>query len=101
MKLNSNSEYWNTYRGLDTDKVISNLFAISDKDCYSRIDSLFSFKKDIKEDLEYIGKYQSLLSGGNLVKIELPKNVKAKDILEIIKISIDKDVGFIRFGLGR
>ena len=32
MSLNLNSE-WNTCRALETDKIISNMFAISNKDC--------------------------------------------------------------------
>ncbi len=83
---------------MEIDKAIYGIKKdISDKESYERIDKLFNFKKDIREDLEYIGKYQKLLTGGNLVKIELPKNVKVKELLEIIKIAIDKDVGFLRF----
>ena len=33
MTLNLNSE-WNTYRALETDKIISNMFTVSDKNCY-------------------------------------------------------------------
>ena len=33
MALNLNSE-WNTYRGLEADKIISNMFTVSDKSCY-------------------------------------------------------------------
>lgn len=70
---------------------------ITDKSCYERIDSLFDFKKNIREDLRYIGKYQKMLSGGCLTKIELSKNTKEKQILEFVKIALEEDVGFLKF----
>jgi len=70
---------------------------ITDKEKYSRIDSLFEFKNSLEEDLKYIGKYQKLLTGGNLVKIDLPKNIKIKDILNLINEAQKQDVGFIKF----
>lgn len=70
---------------------------ITDKERYSRIDSLFEFKSN-KEDLSYIGKYQSLFTGGNLIKINLSKSVKQKDIITIINNLLVNDVGFIKFG---
>lgn len=33
MTLNLNSE-WNTCRALETDKIISNMFTVSDKNCF-------------------------------------------------------------------
>lgn len=74
---------------------------ITDKEYYSTIDSLFDFKSNKEEDFEYIGKYQKLLTGGNLVKVDLPKTIKEKDILNIFKILLEKDVGFIRFSGGK
>lgn len=74
---------------------------VTDKEQYQRIDSLFTFKENIFEDLKYIGKYQQLLTGGNLVKINLSRSVKPKDILNIIDISLKNDVGFIKFGFKR
>ena len=70
---------------------------VTDKEQYQRIDSLFNFKENIFEDLKYIGKYQKLLTGGNLVKINLLKSIKPKDILNIIDISLNNEVGFIKF----
>ena len=70
---------------------------VTDKEQYSRIDSLFEFKGNIKEDLDYMGRYQRLLTGGNLVKIKLSKNVKAKDILNIVNYMLEYDVGFVKF----
>lgn len=69
---------------------------ITDKDCYGRMDELFKFKKDIREDLHYIGQYQEKLSGGNLVKIILNKNTNVKEILNIVKIAIAENVGFLK-----
>lgn len=74
---------------------------ITDKEHYSRLDDLFDFKSTKEEDFEYIGKYQKLLTGGNLVKIELPKNAKQKDILTTINYLLEYDVGFVRFESGK
>ena len=71
---------------------------ITDKEYYSRIDNLFDFKGNIKGDLSYIRKYQELLTGGNLVKINLAKSAKQKDILDIINNMLENNVGFIKFG---
>ena len=74
---------------------------VTDKDHYCRIDSLFEFKGNKEEDFSYIGKYQKLLSGGCLTKLNLSKNVKHKDILNIINYLLDYDIGFIKFGGGK
>lgn len=70
---------------------------ITDKDKYARIDSLFGFKNSLEEDLNYIGKYQQLLTGGNLIKISLNKNNKVKEVLNVINIAKMNNVGFIKF----
>jgi hypothetical protein len=70
---------------------------ITDKEHYSRIDNLFEFKSNKDEDLNYIGKYQSLLTGGNLVKVNLTKSAKQKDILGLIENLLSNNVGFIKF----
>ena len=70
---------------------------INDKTQYGRLEALFNYKKDISDDLTYIGKYQKLLSGGVLVKVPLSKNPKVKDVLDIIQKAIASDVGFIKF----
>jgi len=70
---------------------------ITDKELYSRLDDLFDFKANKEEDFEYIGKYQKLLSGGNLVKISLSKTSKPKEILSIINYLLKYDIGFIKF----
>ena len=72
---------------------------ITDKEHYSRIDSMFDFKNTLEDDLSYIGKYQKLLTGGNLVKVTLPKSVKTKEILNLINLANSHDVGFIKFEL--
>lgn len=74
---------------------------ITDKEHYSRIDSLFEFKSNKEEDFYYIGKCQSLLTGGNLVKINLSKSSKQKDILNIINHLLEHNVGFVKFGGGK
>ena len=74
---------------------------VTDKEKYQRIDSLFNFKENIFEDLKYIGKYQKLLTGGNLVEINLSKSIKSKDILNLIDVSLKNDVGFIKFSFKR
>jgi len=70
---------------------------INDKNNYERIENLFNYKKEINDDFDYISKYQKLLSGGELVKIPLSKNTKVKEILEIILLAKDKDLGFLKF----
>lgn len=72
---------------------------ITDKDSYSRMDSMFDFKNSLEEDLSYIGKCQKLLTGGNLVKIDLPRSIKHKEIANLINLARENDVGFIKFEL--
>lgn len=72
---------------------------ITDKTHYSRIDSMFDFKNTLDTDLSYIGRYQKLLTGGNLVKIGLSKNIKTKEILNLISLAKANDVGFIKLEL--
>lgn len=74
---------------------------ITDKDTYGRIDTLFKFKKDIKEDLQEIGKIQGLLTGGSMVQIQLSKNTNTKEILNIIKIAEQENVGFLKLEVKR
>ena len=74
---------------------------ITDKEHYSRLDSIFDFKNSLHDDLSYIGKYQKLLTGGNLIKVSLSRNVKPKEILNLINLAHSKDVGFIKFELKR
>jgi ribonucleoside-triphosphate reductase len=83
---------------MELDKAIYGIRKnINDKDYYSRIDSLFEFKTNKEDDFKYIGEYQKLLTGGNLVKINLAKSTKQKDILNIINYLLEYDVGFIKF----
>ena len=83
---------------MELDKAIYGIRkGINDKNHYERIEKLFTYKKEILEDFDYISKYQKLLTGGNLVKIPLFKNVKEKDVLEIIQNASSKEVGFIKF----
>ena len=70
---------------------------INDKNNYERIENLFNYKKEISNDFEHISRYQKILSGGQLVKIPLSKNTKVKEILEIIQLAKDKDLGFLKF----
>jgi len=87
---------------MEFDKAIYGIQkGITDKDAYGRLEKLFEFKKDIDKDLEYIGEYQKLLSGGNFVKIELNKSAKVKNVLEIINSALLKDVGFIKIVIGK
>lgn len=74
---------------------------ITDKDMYGTVDELFEFKKDIKEDFKYIGMYQKYFTGGNVFKICLNKTAKVKNILEIINLALDNDVGFIKLDVGK
>lgn len=83
---------------MELDKAIYGVRkGINDKNNYERIENLFSYKKEINNDFAYISKYQKLLSGGQLVKIPLSKNTKVKEILEIIQLAKDKDLGFLKF----
>ena len=59
----------------------------------------FNFKKELESDLKHIGTYQKSLSGGSLVSINLSKNSSTNDLLKIVKLSKDNDVGFITFDL--
>lgn len=87
---------------IELDKAIYGIKKkITDKEYYSRVDSLFDFKGNIKEDLSYIGKYQELFTGGSLVKVPLSKNVKQKDIINIINCLLENDVGFVKFKGGK
>lgn len=70
---------------------------ITDKPNYSRIDSLFAIDTNQAQDFNYIGKYQNLLTGGNLVTVKLAKKRKMGDILNVINQMIKFDVGFIKF----
>ena len=72
---------------------------ITDKSHYSRIDNMFEFESCLEEDLKYIGKYQKLLTGGNLVKIKLSKSIKIKELTNLINLAKENDVGFIKFEL--
>ena len=74
---------------------------VTDKEHYYRIDTLFEFKNNKEEDFEYMGKYQKLLTGGNLFRINLPKNIKQKDIQLMIEYMITYDIGFMKFGTGK
>lgn len=83
---------------MELDKAIYGIKkGITDKSCYGRIDQLFSFKTDIEKDMEYIGKYQKKLSGGNLIKIPLSKNTKPKQLYDMIQMAIEDDIGFLKF----
>lgn len=83
---------------MELDKAIYGVRkGINDKKNYERIENLFGYKKEINDDFTYISKYQKLLFGGQLIKIPLSKNTKVKEILEIIKIAKDKDLGFLKF----
>lgn len=70
---------------------------ITDKNCYLRLDSMFDFKDNIECDFKYIGEYQKVLSGGNLVNVYLPKNINAKKIVQLLELMVKCDVGFMKF----
>ena len=72
---------------------------VTDKNCYSRIDSMFDFKENIKNDFKYIGKYQKGFSGGNLVNVYLPKNITVRKFNELLELMIECNVGFMRFSI--
>lgn len=81
---------------MELDKAIFGIRKnITDKESYGRVDMLFKFKKDIKEDLHEIGNIQKLCTGGNLVQINLSKNTNPKEILNIIRIAEQENVGFL------
>lgn len=87
---------------MELDKAIYGIRKnVTDKDSYSRLEKLFDFKKELQEDMFYISKYQKAFSGGNFVKIELSKNAKAKNVLEIINTALESDIGFIKIVLGK
>jgi ribonucleoside-triphosphate reductase len=87
---------------MELDKAIYGIRkGINDKTYYERIEKLFTYKKELDEDLNYISKYQTLLTGGNLVKIPLSKSTKEKDVFDIIQNASSKEVGFIKFEVRR
>lgn len=87
---------------MDLDKAIYGIKkGVSDKPNYSRIDRLFNYKDDINNDFKYIGKYQKMLSGGCLIKIELPKNISCNKISDMINLAIDSDIGFLKIMVKR
>lgn len=87
---------------MELDKAIYGIRkGISDKPSYLRIDHLFNFKDDIVNDFKYMGRYQKLLTGGSFYKIELNRNVANNKILEMIKLAIDNDVGFMKLEIKR
>lgn len=87
---------------IELDKAIYGIKKnITDKDTYGRLEKMFDLKKDIAADLKYIGEYQKELTGGNFVKIELNKNAKPKNVLEIINAAIENDIGFIKIEVGK
>lgn len=69
---------------------------ITDKPKYSRIDSLFPSVYN-PTNFNYMGKYQSLLNGGNLFVIKLSKKTKKDEIFKIINQMIESNIGFIKF----
>jgi len=86
---------------IELDKIIFGIKkGITDKKSYERIDNMFNFKKELEDDLKYIGKYQSLLTGGNLIKIKLNKNTKVKNILDVLETCKKNNVGFIKLFVG-
>lgn len=86
---------------IELDKVIyGTKTGITDKRNYERIDSMFRFKKDINEDLSKMGDYQKYLSGGNLLKIKLNKNIKTKNIIELLDLCQKNNIGFVKFSIG-
>ncbi|MBE6156786.1 MAG: hypothetical protein E7161_03475 [Firmicutes bacterium] len=86
---------------IELDKVIYGVkYNITDKKNYERIDSMFRFKKDINDDLIQMGEYQKHLSGGNLLKIKLNKNIKIKNIIEILELCKKSNIGFVKFVIG-
>ena len=72
---------------------------VTDKNCYLRIDSMFNFKENIKNDFKYIGEYQMSFTGGNLVNVYLPKNITVKKFNELLELMIECNVGFLRFSM--
>ena len=95
--VSETSKYRPLHKLIALDKAIYGMRKnITDKDCYGRLDTLFKFKKDIKEDLHEIGLLQNLLTGGHLVQINLSKNTNPKEILNIIKIAEQENVGFLK-----
>ena len=96
--VSETSKYRPLKKLMELDKAIYGIKeGITDKEHYSSIDNLFNFKNK-EEDFKYMGQYQKLLTGGNSFKINLPKTVKQKDILNIINCLIEYDIGFIKFG---
>ena len=86
---------------MELDKAINGIRkGITDKTSYNRIDGMFSFKKNIEEDFEFMKDYQSYLDGGNLFLIEISKNSRLKYVLDIIELAKKSGLGFLKIKVG-
>ncbi len=87
---------------IELDKAIYGIQKnITDKDSYGRTEKMFDLKKDLADDFKYIGEYQKIFTGGNFIKVELNKNAKPKNIIEIVNAAIENDIGFIKIEVGK
>lgn len=87
------------------DKSISKELINVDKTIYGLIDDIT--KKDIYDNIsciniiddktiEYIGKYQKLLTGGNVLELVLSKNINIKKLDEIINLLYKYNIEFVK-----
>lgn len=77
---------------LDLDKAVYGITPeITKKDRYSTFNFINS---DFDKTLELTGKLGKVLTGGNALKISLPKNTSIKKINNILTSIIENDIGF-------
>jgi len=83
---------------LELDKAVYGIIdGVTKKDNYSN----FSFTtSSIEKAICLTGKLQKLLTGGNSLKIILPKNVSHKKIINILSNIVENDVGFASVEIG-
>lgn len=83
---------------LELDKAVYGLIdGVTKKDAYSN----FSFTTNsIEKSACLTGKLQTLLTGGNTLRIVLPKNASRKKIINILSNMVENDIGFASLEIG-
>ena len=69
---------------------------ITDKDLYDLIETA-SFIPDNKS----LGQVQKLLSGGNLITIDISNKTNNKKVVDLIKELVNDDIGFVKMKVGK
>ena len=81
--------------GIDK-SIYGNHKNITDKCSYDLIESA-----DFIPDKKALGKVQKLLSGGNLITIDISSKTNNKKVVDLIKELVDDDIGFVKMKVGK